>query len=116
MQRGRVNPANAPITPVAVSVFVEKNQFVFRTEDSREIYVSDKDEPGKSNCNGACTSTWLPVVAPKDASKLGDWTVLVRSDKSHQWAYKGKPVYTFVDDKPGTAKGAAQAGWHILQP
>lgn len=115
MQRGRVNPENAPITPVAVSVFIEKNQFVFRTDDGRPIYTSEKDEVGKSNCTGACATTWLPVEAAADASKLGDWTVVIRADKVRQWAYKGKPVYSFADDVPGSEKGVTQPGWHALR-
>ena len=66
------------------------------------LYIFDKDTAGKSNCNGQCATNWPPLTAAADAKPSGDWTVVTRDDGSKQWAYKGKPLYTFHKDaKPG---------------
>jgi predicted lipoprotein with Yx(FWY)xxD motif len=106
-----------PQTPVEISVYIEGGRFVFRTDEPLAIYTYDKDAPGKSNCDGDCSKAWLPVKAPTIGKVVGDWTAIERSDKSAQWAYKGKPVYTYALDQPGKAAGDGVAGlWHVLNP
>lgn len=113
----QLRPENAPLTPIEVSVFIEDQRFVFKAEDARAIYCFDNDGTGRSNCNGTCAMTWQPVLAPQNARPLGDWTVVVRADGSKQWAYKGKPVYTFAHDAPGQTKGEGIHGlWHVVRP
>lgn len=44
---------------------------------------------------------------------------LERDDGSRQWAYKGKPLYTFAKDaKPGdiTGDGFLNGAWHLAMP
>ena len=70
------------------------------------LYTFDKDSGGKSACNGPCATNWPPLMAGADAKAAGDWTVITRDDGSKQWAYKGKPLYTWVKDtKPGDNDG-----------
>ena len=70
------------------------------------LYTFDKDAGGKSACNGPCATNWPPLKAAADAKAEGDWTVVTRDDGGKQWAYKGKPVYTWVKDtKPGDKTG-----------
>ena len=104
--------------PVEISVFFEGGQFVFRTDESQAIYFFDKDAPGKSNCDGACTLTWRPVAAPPGAKTVGNWTTIERPDKSWQWAFKGMPVYTLIHDQLGKATGDGAGGglWHVVKP
>jgi predicted lipoprotein with Yx(FWY)xxD motif len=107
----------APATPGEVSVFIEHERFVFKAEDARAIYYFDKDRPGRSNCYGTCATVWQPVLAPREATAVGDWTTLIRRDASKQWAYKGRPVYTFAQDEPGRTNGDGVQGlWHVLKP
>ncbi|HUI14105.1 MAG TPA: hypothetical protein VL048_11630 [Xanthobacteraceae bacterium] len=82
------------------------------------LYTFDRDSSGTSNCNGVCTNNWPPFNAPADAKPSGDWTVVTRKDGSKQWAYKGKPLYTFYHDgDPGDAKGDGVNNiWHIAAP
>jgi predicted lipoprotein with Yx(FWY)xxD motif len=48
---------------------------------------------------------------------IGDWTAIERADQIWQWAYKGKPVYTYSLDQPGKIRGDGVAGlWHVLNP
>jgi predicted lipoprotein with Yx(FWY)xxD motif len=83
------------------------------------LYTFDRDNtPGKSNCNGKCAANWPPFAAMTDAPDMGKWTVIVRNDGSKQWAYKGKPLYRWMDDKkPGDADGDGRFSvWHIAAP
>ena len=46
---------------------------------------------------------------------FGDWSVVKRDDGSSQWAYKGKPVYTYAKDTAGKATGDGVGGvWHLV--
>ena len=76
--------------------------------DAREmsLYTFDKDTEGKSACNGPCATNW-PVLKAEASDKPGDnYTIISRDDGSRQWAYKGKPLYTFVkDQKAGDISG-----------
>lgn len=83
------------------------------------LYTFDRDTtPAKSACNGPCAKNWPPLAAPADAKPMGNWTVLTREDGSKQWAYKGKPLYTFAkDSKPGETAGEGFNNvWHVARP
>jgi predicted lipoprotein with Yx(FWY)xxD motif len=83
------------------------------------LYVSDGDRDGQSYCDKTCTTQWHPVKAAARDNSAGDWTVIRRHDGSKQWAYKGRPVYTWYRDKaPGQAMGDGSDGnrWHIARP
>ena len=87
--------------------------------DGMTLYTFDRDTtPGKSACNGKCATNWPPFTAAADAKTTGDWTVIVRDDGSKQWAYKDKPLYTWMDDqKPGDIDGDGRNNvWHIAAP
>jgi predicted lipoprotein with Yx(FWY)xxD motif len=82
------------------------------------LYVFDRDTTGASNCNGVCATNWPPFKAQADAKGPAPWAVIARGDGGKQWAYKGKPVYTFCKDaKPGDVKGdGVNDVWHIAAP
>lgn len=81
------------------------------------LYVFDRDSGGKSACNGPCATNWPPLMATGDAKASGDWTVVTRDDGSKQWAYKGKPLYTWTKDaKPGDKTGdGVNNVWHTAK-
>lgn len=88
-------------------------------EHGMTLYTFDSDvTPGKSNCGGKCAGNWPPLVAPADAVNMNDWTVVVRGDGSKQWAYKGKPLYRWMNDRqPGDIDGDGRFNvWHIAVP
>jgi predicted lipoprotein with Yx(FWY)xxD motif len=83
------------------------------------LYTFDRDTTGKSACNGQCASNWPPLVVSAGATPQGEWTVVTRDDGTSQWAYKGKPLYTWAkDSKAGdaTGDGMANGAWHIAKP
>jgi predicted lipoprotein with Yx(FWY)xxD motif len=70
------------------------------------LYTYQKDPAGKSVCNEQCAKNWPPLTAPADAKQMGDWTVVIRDDGTRQWAYKSRPLYTWIKDtKPSEATG-----------
>lgn len=81
------------------------------------LYTYDKDEIGKSNCDGACAVYWPPLLGGAAASPAGDLTLISREDGEKQWANNGKPLYTFADDKkPGEINGDGYKGiWHVVR-
>ena len=90
--------------------------------DSRgmTLYTFDRDQtPGKSVCNGPCAVNWPPLPVTSNAKPSGDWSLVTRDDGSLQWAYKGKPLYTWIKDmKPGDATGDGfnNNTWHVARP
>lgn len=73
-------------------------------------------------CDRECESLWKPFVAPLTVvmdSNSDTWSVVARQDGTPQWAWKGKPLYTFSGDlAPGQASGEEVAGWNpvLLYP
>lgn len=91
---------------------------VWADEKGMTLYTFDKDEAGKSNCYDQCATNWPPLAAAADAKAEGEWTVVDRTDGSKMWAYEGKPLYTFIQDKaPGdvTGEGKGNGTWHIAK-
>ena len=83
------------------------------------LYTFDKDVggSGKSVCNGPCATNWPPLMASGNAPSAA-WQVVTRDDGAKQWAYQGKPLYTWIKDaKPGdrTGDGVANA-WRLAKP
>ena len=80
------------------------------------LYTFEKDTATKSACNGDCAKEWPPLMAAAGAANAGDWTVVTRDDGSKMWAFKGHPLYTFVDDKkPGEVTGDGKDGFHLAK-
>lgn len=84
------------------------------------LYNFDRDTPISAACNGACVEIWSPLMAPSIANAVGDWLPIARDDGTRQWAYKGRPLYTYARDaNPGDTGGdGANPAWHaaIVRP
>jgi predicted lipoprotein with Yx(FWY)xxD motif len=83
---------------------------VFVDAKGMTLYVYD----GDIACTDACLESWTPLKAAELAKPIGDWTILRRDDGARQWAYKGRPLYSFMGDaKPGDVNGQfADSRWH----
>ena len=108
-----------PSLLLAADAPAKKTGDVFVNSSGMTLYTFDKDAAGsgKSSCNGTCAGIWPALSAPADAKPSGDWTVVTRDDGSRQWAYKGRPLYTFVkDQKAGDKSGEGVGGvWHTAK-
>ncbi len=83
------------------------------------LYTWDRDTtPGKSTCNGQCATNWPPLLASADAKSTGEFTTVARDDGNKQWAFKGKPLYYWKDDKKaGDVEGDNRNNtWHVVAP
>lgn len=90
------------------------------------LFVYDKDRPGKSNCQEDCESAWQPLTVSdrelalsareaRGSGRLGDWSIIRRSDGTPQWAYKNRPIYIRYHDLPPDP-GAEKEGFHLMKP
>jgi predicted lipoprotein with Yx(FWY)xxD motif len=84
----------------------------------KTLYSFDKDAGGKSVCNDACAINWPPLEAQANTQATGKWTHIKRDDGKLQWAYDGKPLYFYKDDKKvGDVTGDGKGGvWHTIKP
>jgi len=95
-------------TVMPAGVATQKTVYGDVLADSRKmtLYAFDQDNAGKSACTGECADVRTPLAAPRIGRPVGDWTILTRDDGSKQWAYKGKPLYSFTGDRaPGDLSG-----------
>ena len=77
------------------------------------VYAWDGDGADKSNCNTACLQTWSPVLAAETSQPQGEWTIVQRQPGIRQWAFRKKPLYTYIaDTKPRSQLGSDEPGWH----
>ena len=90
---------------------------VMTTPQGSTVYTSDEDEIGKSNCYGDCARHWPPVLASDGAQSYGRMSLAARQDGQEQWAYDGKPLYTYAEDAMhGDVKGDnAGKVWHVVK-
>ena len=82
------------------------------------LYTYGKDSEGQSNCTEHCADIWPPLIAEEGAQPSGEWSLVTRPDGTVQWAYDGKPLYTYAKDKqPGDTTGDTLMGvWHVAKP
>jgi predicted lipoprotein with Yx(FWY)xxD motif len=81
-------------------------------------FANDK-EPGKSACNGPCAENWPPFRPEANApAPKAPLSILTRDDGSKQYAWKGKPLYYWKNDKkPGDTTGhKIRDVWFVAQP
>ena len=84
--------------------------------DGNALYTYGLDTTGVSNCSGSCITSW-PIYAVLSSTTLpANVTIITRSDGSRQYAYKGMPLYTFVDDSSGQVTGDGISNFHIAKP
>lgn len=102
---------------IASAQSVSSSNGLLADAGGRVLYTFDKDEAGKSNCNGQCAVNWPPFAAAADGKPAAGYAVVTRDDGTKQWALNGKPLYYFVGDaKPGDANGDGKNGvWHTVK-
>lgn len=96
------------MTPQMTAVPAKVTDGTLVDPSGKTLYTFAKDvaNSGKSECNGACANLWPPFTAGAGAQASGNWSLIKRDDGTMQWAYKGKPLYTYAKDaKPGDKTG-----------
>jgi predicted lipoprotein with Yx(FWY)xxD motif len=71
------------------------------------LYSFAPDTPTSSKCYGSCAVYWPPVTGAAAGQGLpGTVTTITRTGGSHQLAYNGHLLYTYIGDTaPGQARG-----------
>lgn len=106
-----------PPTPVEISLMIENDQYVFRTETGQSLYVRAADRRLESTCGEACLRDWSPLAASgKQTRSVGDWDSFSGVDGTLQWAYRGKPVYTYRTALTAPPGSFPAAHWQLLKP
>jgi predicted lipoprotein with Yx(FWY)xxD motif len=112
---GRVAMGPPPLVPPTFSVLSTVNGRLLATNKGVSVYASDRDRPGKSNCDEKCLQDWKPLIAPLFAKTEGEWSIFERATGVMQWAYRGRPLYTNVEDGENVranVAGSDRPGWH----
>ena len=85
----------------------------------KTLYTFDKDStsPPRSACNAECAVQWPPFRPAAGERNIRDFTIIRRDDGSSQWAYQGRPLYTFAgDQKTGDKAGDGANGlWRAVK-
>jgi predicted lipoprotein with Yx(FWY)xxD motif len=91
---------------------------VLATPKGMTIYTYRDDPQGQSVCYDRCARAWPPVLAEAGAKPEGKLSVIKRKDGKRQWAYDGRPLYTWSKDQtPGEATGHKVGDvWHVARP
>lgn len=90
---------------------------VMTTPQGATLYTFDKDQIGKSNCYAGCATQWPPMIAGGGSQPYGRMSLVSRDDGQWQWAYDGKPLYTYAEDEMfGDVKGEDVGSlWHVVR-
>lgn len=92
--------------------------------DDLALYTLDDDPPGVATCTGGCSETWPPLTIFEPLMNLvagegvtGTFALIERDDGPPQATYNGKPLYYYIDDRPGDTGGDGVGGvWHLAVP
>lgn len=112
------------------AIVVEEPSPLMEVDVANEILIAGKDAPNQgftlyvfdndleqtgSTCNGGCAVNWPPLLlADEVASGVKNLTRIVRDDGSLQVAYKGRPLYYFINDLAvGDTNGSNIEGWDV---
>jgi predicted lipoprotein with Yx(FWY)xxD motif len=83
------------------------------------VFTSEHDSNRQSHCDPACRKVWIPLIAAQLARAQGDWSFVELGQGIRQWAYQGKPLYTYSLDQHSVGlAGTEVSGWHavVLKP
>jgi len=81
-------------------------------------FTNDKSTSNGSSCNDGCTIEWPPLLAKANDKASGDYTLVTRDNGDKQWAYRGIPLYRFIDDSvAGDTVGENDENiWFVTEP
>ena len=117
--------ANTGAGTVAVKMVSTSNGTVLANADGLTLYWFANDTSSQSNCNGACTSYWPPVlgtaVAAAGTSLPDGFGTIKRANGQTQATYDGHPLYTYAGDTAagqvnGNGLNASGGLWWAITP
>jgi predicted lipoprotein with Yx(FWY)xxD motif len=102
------NPASPAATGAALRTTTIGGTTVLTNAKGFTLYSFAPDTAATSKCYGSCAAYWPPVTGITAAGRglPGKVTTITRTGGSHQLAYNGHPLYTYIGDtEPGQARG-----------
>ena len=93
---------------IGVESSATANGYVLADNREMTIYAfSGKPTRGKPACGASpCSDVWVPLAAAQLSYPAGGFSLIDREDGITQWAYNGKPLYTYDGDAlAGDANG-----------
>lgn len=89
-------PARSSMIPTGIAIREVADATALALVDYRErTLYSFTGDPKQDSSD---SKMWTPVPAPQLAEAIGDFSAVVRDDGIKQWAYKGRPLYTYAQD------------------
>ncbi|MEQ5091552.1 hypothetical protein ABN224_16245 [Providencia rettgeri] len=101
---------------IPVQVYTSEAGKILTNNNKMTLYTFSNDSQGISECYNDCAKNWPPLIAKKEDVSSGNFSIIPRKDGTYQWAYNGKPLYTWAKDtKPGDMTGNKVMNiWHIV--
>jgi predicted lipoprotein with Yx(FWY)xxD motif len=116
-------PSTAAAAPVVTTKKTSLGTFLVGPS-GRTLYLFEADKGSKSNCNGACATTWPPLTSTAKPKASGGVNMSLlstskRADGSTGITYAGHPLYYFEGDSaPGQTNGEGSTGfgaeWYVV--
>ncbi len=110
--------AAAQAEPDAIQIRETSAGNVLANAAGMTLYIYTRDVPNVSNCYGGCATNWPPAFPTAGVEPEGQYTLVGRTDGTVVWAYKGMPLYLWVQDTaPGDVTGEGRGGvWFVARP
>lgn len=79
------------------------------------LYTFDNDPINSTACTEGCINNWPPLLADAGAMAKAPLSLVDGVEGNKQWAFKGKPLYFFVNDAAAGDITGDEIGnvWHI---
>ena len=110
-------PGTTQATTLGLVLANDNGRTLYTFEDDRND--TGGDGTGDSDCNGACASTWPPVVAGGSDTASGQFDIITRDDGTTlQWTFKGLPLYSYAGDAAAGDTGGEgiSSTWFVARP
>lgn len=110
---GTRRPLPAPVyLPAGLQIVKTVFGVTLADKTGKTLYSRATDTKDSSSCDTACVRQFPPVLAGAGGAANGRWSVIKRGDGQRQWAFDGKPLYTYAADEGlADVSGASVAGW-----
>ncbi len=104
---GTVASADSPPAPLKHAKVAPMGEVLVGPSGMTLYTFANDKEPGKSACTGPCAENWPPFKPEANApAPKAPLSIITRDDGAKQYAYKGKPLYYWKNDKKaGDATG-----------
>jgi len=95
-------PAGITLIEVVRELPVSQPEILWIAIGSAEggtLMFRDADGPDSSGCTGSCAEEFRPAQVHAGATASGEWSIVRRPDGTNQWAYQGRPLYSWSKEQ-----------------